>query len=228
MKILAIIPARGGSKGIPRKNLADIKGKPLIWYTIGPAIRAAMSELVLKVIVSTDDPEIAAIAEMYGAEVPFLRPAEIACDQSKSIDLILHALNYYSKAGVEFDAVLLLQPTSPMRAFEDIQRAIKAFDVSGGDSLISVYQEEYINELVTYHEDGAKGIPVSPNHNKGVRRQDHAATFVRNGAIYLAKVSYIKSTNQIISDTPILYKMPKSRSFNIDTEEDLEMVKCLL
>jgi len=226
MKILVVIPARGGSKGIKDKNIIDICGKPLIQYSIDPALELKRLGLVSKVIVSTDTSKIADLSKELGAEVPFLRPDSIAGDKAKSIDFILHAINFYEQLNILFDAVLLLQPTSPMRELELLTNTINLFKKNDEDSLISCYREEYINDLVMYKSgEGAKLEPLNSNHNKGVRRQDHGDVFVRNGAIYLTKVSYLKETGQIISDKPLLIEMRKSQSVNIDTLEDLEIFK---
>ncbi len=229
MKILTIIPARSGSKGIKDKNIIDVCGKPLIGYSIELAIELKKNGLVDTVIVSTDSEKIANISKEYGAEVPFLRPEDIANDTSKSIEYYLHALDFYKKRNVEFDAVLLLQPTSPLRTFELLKNSIEIFKNENKDSLISVYKEEYINDLVMYKNTSEVDLkPLNENHNKGVRRQDHGSIYVRNGAIYITKVSYILEKELIISDNPLFIEMKKSDSLNIDTIEDLELVRKIL
>lgn len=226
MKILTIIPARGGSKGIPGKNIIDVNGKPLIAYTIEPALKAKDSGLTDKVIVSTDSKEIADVAIRFGAEVPFLRPESISGDKAKSVEFLQHALDFYEASGIHFDAVLLLQPTSPLRTEKDIRDALKLFEESDNDSLISVYEEEYINDLVIYKlaADGKTSLPVSPLHNKGVRRQDHGSLYVRNGCIYISSSDLIRK-GFVIGENPLLLIMQKNRSVNVDTYEDLELLK---
>lgn len=229
MKILALIPARGGSKGIKDKNIIDICGKPLIQYSIDTSLELKKHGLVCKVIVSTDSNRIAEISKKLGAEVPFLRPENISGDEAKSIDFILHALSFYEKLDIQFDSILLLQPTSPIRDITLLKDAIKLFKVKNANSMISCYNEEYINDLVMYKTgEGTYLEPLNINHNKGLRRQDHGDIFVRNGAIYLTKVSYIKETHQIISDNPLLIEMKKSQSINIDTLEDVEILKRII
>lgn len=226
MKILVIIPARGGSKGIKDKNIIDVCGKPLIQYSIDQSLELKKISLVNEIIISTDSQKIAEIGRKLGANVPFLRPESISGDKAKSIDFILHAINYYEEKNIFFDAVLLLQPTSPVRHLALLKKAIHLFKKNDEDSLISCYKEEYINDLVMYKfGEGAKLKPLNSNHNKGVRRQDHGDVFVRNGAIYLTSVKYLKETEQIISDYPLLIEMRKSQSINIDTLEDLEILK---
>lgn len=229
MKIITIIPARGGSKGIPGKNIIDVKGKPLIAYSIEPALEVLKKGLVEKVIVSTDAREIADVALKYGAEVPFLRPTDISGDKAKSVEFMQHALDHYKSQGVIYDAVLLLQPTSPLRSAEDLENAIGMYTGSQNDSLISAYEEEYINDLVIYKlgPDGKTSIPVSPLHNKGVRRQDHGSTYVRNGCIYISSAELI-SKGFVIGENPLMYIMDKNRSVNVDTYEDLELLRKLL
>lgn len=229
MKILTIIPARCGSKGIKDKNIIDVCGKPLIAYSIELGIELKKNGLVDTVMVSTDCEKIANISKEYGADVPFLRPDDIANDTAKSIEYYLHVLDFYKKGNIEFDAVLLLQPTSPLRTFELLKKSIELFKNENKDSLISVYKEEYINDLVMYKNTSEIDLkPLNENHNKGVRRQEHGSIYVRNGAIYITKVSYILEKELIISDSPLFVEMKKSDSINIDTYEDLELLKVRL
>jgi CMP-N-acetylneuraminic acid synthetase len=224
--ILCIIPARCGSKGIIDKNIIDVCGKPLIAYSIESALKLQSENLIAKVIVSTDCEKIASVAKEYGADIPFLRPDELSHDKSKSIDFMIHALAYFDNIGEKYDTVLLLQPTSPIRSFYLLKQAIDTFNNSNNDSLISCYKEEYINDLVMYKIDSENTLkPMNKYHNKGVRRQDHGEVFVRNGSIYITKTDYLKNTGQIISDEPLLIEMKKSDSINIDTMEDLILLR---
>lgn len=232
MKILAIIPARSGSKGIPNKNIIDVCGKPLIQYSIESALSLKTKGLIEKVIISTDSDTIAQISLKLGAEVPFLRPKEISGDKSKSIDFITHAIKSFEDINEYYDAILLLQPTSPLRKLKHLEKSIKLLKNNLQlDSVISCYREEYINDLVMYKTDKEnidKLNPLNQNHNKGVRRQDHGDVYVRNGAIYLTRVDYLKGTNQIISNSPLLIEMKKSESINVDSIEDLEILKKII
>lgn len=229
LKILCIIPARGGSKGIKDKNIIDVCGKPLIAYSINSAKDLKAHQLIDTYIVSTDCEKIAEISKNYGAEVPFLRPKEISQDASKSIEFIIHALDYYKENGKVFDAVMLLQPTSPLRDFNMLKEAVTKFNLSEELSLISCYKEEYINDLVMYKQaENNTLMPLNPLHNKGVRRQDHGMVFVRNGAVYLTKTNYLYETKQIISDTPVLIEMKKTESVNVDTMEDLVYLRKMI
>ena len=228
MKILAIIPARCGSKGIPFKNVIDVCGKPLIQYTIDIALKLKFENLIDEVIVSTDCDDIVNISKKLGANVPFLRPDSIAGDKAKSIDYILHSLEYFEKININYDAVIVLQPTSPLKTYDNLVESINIFQNNINDSLISTYKEETINDLIMYHKDGDIATPLDKGHNQGVRRQDHGAVYIRNGAIYITKVDYIKKEEKIISDLPLMYEMSKNSSINIDTFEDLEYVRNLL
>jgi N-acylneuraminate cytidylyltransferase/CMP-N,N'-diacetyllegionaminic acid synthase len=202
MKFLVIIPARGGSKGIPNKNIIDVSGKPLIQYTIDLALKLKESKRVERVIVSTDCHKIADISRSLGAEIPFLRPASISTDSSKSIESVAHALSYYEKLGFFYDAVIILQPTSPLRDYEDLRNSLDFFIAQPCDGLISA--------------------------NEGVRRQEHDSVYIRNGAIYITKTDYIKRCNKIIPTSPLLFEMSKTNSINIDSHSDLEYLRNLL
>lgn len=227
-KRIAVISARGGSKGIPRKNIMDIAGKPLIAYSIEAGLEAKEKGILDKVIVSTDDEEIAEISRQYGAEVPFMRPEELASDSAKSVDLLIHAAEFYRNQGVVYDDMLLLQPTTPMRTGQDIIDAFAIYDAEGADSLISCYQEEYICDLVTYYKDGDEAVPVNPKHNAGVRRQELPDLYVRNGAIYISNIEYMIREHKIFGGKLAMYVMPKERSVNIDTYYDVELARFLV
>jgi CMP-N,N'-diacetyllegionaminic acid synthase len=227
-RYLAIIPARAGSKGIKNKNIVPLCGKPLLAYTVAPALALREERIIDEVIVSTDSRRIAQIARGLGASVPFLRPQSISGDTAPSVDLVLHALGYYETIGRSFGAVVLLQPTSPLRDYQDIKNAISVFDSLRAESLISCYMEETISDLIMYSKDHDFAIPLNPNHNKGVRRQDHEPVCIRNGAIYIVRVDYVKASRQVVSDKPLMYLMPKSRSNNLDTASDLELLEKMI
>jgi CMP-N-acetylneuraminic acid synthetase len=229
MSVLAIVPARGGSKGIPRKNLVDLCGKPLIAWSIEVGLALLRSGTIVRSIVSTDDDEIARVARAYDADVPFMRPAELASDNAKSIGYVLHALEALGAAGEAYDAVLLLQPTAPIRNAEAIAAAVEQFSSAEADSLISCYQEDYIDERVMYVDDGRGRLtPKHPDHNKGVRRQDHGPTMVRNGAVYLTRTEYLRRANSLVCDRPMLMRMRKVDSIDLDTLDDLTILRAVL
>ena len=228
MRYLCIIPARRNSKSIPLKNIIDLCGKPLIAYTIEIALKLKLKKLLSDFIVSTDCQKIADISKSYGAKIPFLRPKKMAGDKAKSIDYVLHSIDYFKTIGIRFDAVIILQPTSPLKSFEDVKNAILIFNKNNKDSLISAYREDTINQLIMYRKKNNVAIPLSGKHNKGIRRQDHGSIFVRNGAIYITKTKYIKKEKKIVSNQPLIYEMSKMESINIDTHEDLKFVKSIL
>ncbi|MBC8555357.1 MAG: acylneuraminate cytidylyltransferase family protein, partial [Candidatus Brocadiales bacterium] len=139
-RILAIIPARGGSKRLPRKNILDLAGKPPIAWSIEAALG---SKYIDRVIVSTDDEEIAGISRKYGADVPFMRPNKLATDESSSVDVVLHVINTLKEKGRESEYIMLLQPTSPLRTMENIDEAVELLQSSSSDAVISVCEAEH-------------------------------------------------------------------------------------
>lgn len=228
MKYLVIVPARGGSKGVPRKNIIDVNGRPLIAYTLDVAIKLKTMGIIDTVMVSTDDVEIADISTRLGASVPFIRSEELARDNSKSVDVIIDVLNYYRKSNIEFEAVMLLQPTTPLRSVSDLQDAIKIYESSQSESLISCYKEEYICDKVMYSKSKNLAIPKSNDHNSGSRRQDNDDVYVRNGSIYITSVDYLLKQRKVISDVPALYVMDEMKSVNVDTYSDLEYLRWII
>lgn len=229
MRILAIVPARGGSKGIPRKNLVDLCGRPLIAWSIEVANALVGLGAVARAIVSTDDAEIAEVSRRHGADVPFIRPAELASDTAKSLGYVLHALDWMAQRGEQYEAVMLLQPTAPIRDVEAIAGATARFQAGDAQSLISCYQEDYINDLVMYEDDGSGYLlPKNPGHNKGVRRQDHGPTMVRNGALYITRTDYVRQTGQLVCDRPMPMRMRKQDSVDLDTPDDLAILRAIL
>lgn len=228
MKYLLIIPARGGSKGIINKNIKKINDKPLIEYTIVSALAAKKKLKDSRVIVSTDSNKIKNISLKCGASVPFLRDKSISGDQSPSSEYVNHAINYFENNGELIENIVILQPTSPLRTKEDIISSINLFENNQGETLISAYVEDYINNKVTYKLEGIYGKPNSVLHSAGSRRQDDDSIIVRNGAIYICSASFFKKENKIISDNPIVYLMKKSKSINIDTYEDLYLAEKML
>ena len=228
-KYLAVIPARGGSKGIPKKNIRNMNGKPLIAYTIEAASQALNMGFLDRCIVSTDSKEIADIAMSFGADVPFMRPEYLGGDSIKSVDVILHALSVLEEQGERYDAVVTLQPTSPMRTAEDLINGIKMFDERSVDSLISVYNDEKANGYNYYRMgDNSEGIAEHREHNKGIRRQEMKPMYVRNGALYISSIGLLKDKKLIIGDVPMLFVMPKERSVDIDSLIDFEYVEFLM
>ena len=228
LKILAIIPARGGSKGVNRKNIREIHGKPLIAYSIQAAIEAR--DVLYKTIVSTDDPEIASIARTWEGEVPFLRPSELAGDQVPMVPVIKHAISEVEKRDqVSIDCVLLLQPTAIFRTGEDIRESVRLMLQGGCDSVISVVQVFSTHPILMKKIVEGRLLPYCMEEMEGTRRQDYQPpAYMRNGAIYLSWRANIMEKNSLWGETIRPYIMPEERSINIDSEFDLELAEFIL
>ncbi len=218
MRILAIIPARGGSKGVPGKNSKLLGDQPLIAYSIE---QAKASKAFAKIIVSTDDERIATMALGFGAEVPFIRPSSLASDTASSIDVVQHAIAFLATKNEFFDAICLLQPTSPFREKGFIQKAISVFSSTDLDALVSVLPvpHEY-NPHWVFEADNQGLLQIATGEKEIIkRRQDLPQAFFRDGSIYLTKITAIKNVTfygeklGYIESNPDLY-------VNIDTMED--------
>ncbi len=222
-KVLAIIPARGGSKGIPRKNVKAISGKPMILYTIEAAKEC---QYIDKVIVSTEDEEIAEVSMRAGAIVPFLRPDELAADDAKIIDVVMHAIEFYERKAERFDIIVLLQPTSPLRTGEDLQKAMEYFIRKGSKSLVSV--SEVRENPILMRKFGEKNEMVRLlEKDSSVRRQDMEKYYRVNGAIYINSMSELNE-NTSFNDNELGYVLPKEHSIDIDDPEDLVVAEYYL
>lgn len=220
MKVLGVIPARGGSKGVPGKNIKLLAGKPLISHTID----AALSSVLTKVIVSTDDDAIKRTALKAGVAVPFKRPAELASDTAKSIDVARHALLTMEELDkTTFDAIMLLQPTAPFRTPEDINEAIRILESTPeADSVISVVDvEAHHPARMKYLEGGRLIDPPFCEAYENQNRQELRPMYIRNGAIYLTKRDALLK-NSYKGKICMALIMPASRSVNIDTLQDFE------
>ncbi len=221
MKILAIIPARGGSKGIPRKNLKLLAEKPLIAWTIESALQARGID---RVIVSTEDEEIAVVAKQFGAEIPFMRPLALAGDDTPGIAPVLHAIEQMPS----FDWVLLLQPTSPLRSVEDIEGIIQFCRSAGAPSSVSI-TEASKHPFWMYKQNDDKSLePLIKNLREFTRRQDLPSAYVLNGALYLARTDWLIQNQSFIGQETLGYVMPEERSVDIDKPIDWFWIECLL
>ncbi len=227
-KVLAVIPARGGSKGVPRKNIRSVAGKPLIAYTIEPAL--AVRGRLHRLIVSTDDEEIASIARELGAEVPFMRPADLGGDKIPMVPVLQHAVKTIEEMdGVKLDWVLLLQPTCPFRSPEDILAALDLAAKGGCDSVISVVRVLAQHPILMKKIENDRLVPFMIEEIEGTRRQDYAPpAYMRNGCIYLTNRDNLMSANSIWGELIRPYVMPEERSVNVDSELDLKLVKFML
>lgn len=223
--VLAIIPARGGSKGLPGKNIKELCGKPLIAWCIEVA-KACSS--IDRVVVSTDDEDIAKVAKKYRAEVPFMRPTELASDTASTIDVILHAIDWFEKyENCQPAHILLLQPTSPLRTVEDIEGAIQTLKDKNARAVVSVCETDHhpwwSNTLP--EDDCMKNFLRPEILNK--RRQDLPVFYRLNGAIYLAEADYLLKHNGFFGSDTFAYKMPKECSVDIDSEIDFKLAALL-
>ncbi len=219
LKVIGLIPARSGSKSVQRKNLSDLGGIPLIGWSIKSAIESKLD----RVVVSTDDPEILKVSQSFGAEVPFLRPQNLALDNSLTIDTVLHAIN---ELGPGFDAVMLLQPTSPFRIASDINDALKLFvDCSSVISVVPV--DGYHPARMKFIENGILVDPSFGEIEENTPRQKLQPLYIRNGAIYLSAVSTLVARSFKGSKSRPLI-MPRERSLNIDSPFDLELARAML
>jgi len=226
MKVLGIIPARGGSKGIKNKNIILINKKPLIYWTIKSAIQSKISKL----IVSTDDLRIKKISINFGAEVPFLRPKNISGDKSKTIDVAIHAIRYFRRKKVNFDYVMILQPTCPFRTYKDINQSIDFLIKNKKyNSLIS------LQEIESFHPARMKFIKrkkfIDDNffkkYFKDGNRQSLRKVYIRSGLIYLTKVQKLLKLKTFEIKPSFPFITPPSRSVNIDNEIDLTLARSL-
>lgn len=218
MKVLGIIPARGGSKGVPGKNIKPLAGKPLLAYT---AERALASKLLTKVMLSTDDPKIADVGRQIGLDVPFLRPPELAEDTTPTLPVIQHALSYYQSIGEEFDAMCLLEVTSPFRKIDLIDLAIRQFINSDGDALVSVLKiPDTYNPHWAFESDKNGLLHISTGDKKIIsRRQDLPKAYFRDGSIYLTKKSVVMNGSLYGNKLAFLENDPEFY-VNIDTLTD--------
>ena len=220
--VLGLIPARGGSKGLPRKNIKPLLGKPLIAWTIEQAL---VSKYLDRVVVSTEDKEIAEISIKYGADIPFVRPKELAEDNAKGIDVVLHATDWFREKDKrkQYDLIMLLQPTSPLRITEDIDKAIEFLFLKEAKAIVSVCEVDHHPLWAnTLSEDGCmKNFIRKEIMNKN--RQELLKFYRLNGAIYLAYCDYIKEQESFFGEGTFAYIMPRERSIDIDSDLDLKL-----
>lgn len=225
MKNIAVIPARSGSKGLNDKNIKLLNGKPLIWYSIRSALDSGLFD---EVMVSTDSEKYAEIAKECGASVPFLRSKSTSGDKASSWDAVKEVLDNYSIKGVQFDNVMLLQPTSPLRNAEDIVNAFDIMRKNNAMSVVSVCEVEHSPLWSnTLPKNGCLAGFLRPEAANTTGRQELPTYYRINGAIYLTKISEVLGEN-LYTDSGFAYVMPRSRSVDIDTELDFKMAEFLL
>lgn len=224
--VLGVIPARGGSKGIPLKNIAPVAGKPLIGHTIEAALG---SRRLNACTLSTDCQAIADCAAGFGLPARELRPAHLATDTASNTDAVIHAVQQFEHAEQRLvDVIVLLQPTAPMRTATDIDAALDLFFASEARSLISVYEGNNVHPNIMYFECGGRLEPVLTADALPGRRQEFRPVFVRNGALYIATRDQLFTNEAFVDTAPAAYVMPRERSVNIDEPFDLEMAQWLM
>jgi CMP-N-acetylneuraminic acid synthetase len=221
--VLGLINARGGSKGVPRKNVKPLCGKPLIVYSIEAGLG---SRIISELVVSTEDEEIANIARKWGAQVPFIRPAHLSVNNVKQMGAVLHAIDFLEKEwGKEYDIVVLLQPTSPLRTSRDIDCAVEKMINTGADSVVS-FTEVRQHPYQMYRLENER--PVKLIDAPRTRRQEFPAVFMLNGAVYAARRDVIIQKRSFIGDKCVGFVMSQAESVNIDTYLDWEIAEILM
>lgn len=222
LSVLALVVARGGSKGLPRKNVLDLGGKPLVAWTVEAG---RSSKYIDRLILSTDDEEIRAAAVAAGCEAPFRRPAELATDEAGIMDVIWHAVDSLEN---RYDLVVLLQATSPFRTAADIDACVERCALHGAVSCVSV-TEASKNPYWMFHLD-ADGclVPVIGQGALGQRRQNLPLAYALNGAVYVARVDWLRGAPHFVGEQTVAYAMPAERSVDVDSAFDLEVARAII
>jgi CMP-N,N'-diacetyllegionaminic acid synthase len=229
MEVLFVIPARGGSKGLPGKNIKEIAGKPLIAWSIDAAKQAANQIGNSKVIVTTDSTEIADVAKRYGAEIPFMRPDSLAQDHIGHMDVVLHAIDEMEKQNCFFNYVIMVEPTSPQRTGEDLTHALNLLsDTPDAESLVGVSRTDSCHPMFLTK---LKNNFLDPYENKTFtfyRRQDTDQVYFYEGSMYISKIESLKKRKSFYHEKTLGFKMPKWKSFEIDDLTDFLIIEQLL
>lgn len=220
--ILALITARGGSKGIPKKNIIDLGGKPLIAWTIEAAQK---SKYIDRLVLSSDDTEIIRIATQFGCEAPFVRPAELSLDTTSSMDVILHALD---SLHTSYDYLLLLQPTSPFRTAAQIDQAIEYLFQIQAVSVVSISKSKKSPALIFYQAENGTLQPIIKTDGTVTRRQDAKATFHYNGAVYFTSIAYLKAVKSYKTPETVGLELSNFIDVDIDDPDDLAYARYLV
>lgn len=227
MTTIAVIPARGGSKGVPRKNVRMLAGKPLIAWSIEAALAAPA---ISRVVVSTEDEEIADVACAFGAETPFVRPPELASDEASTLSVLQHAVRELERqpdAGI--DRVVLLQPTSPLRNVADIEATLAVMGGNDVTSAISVVAVQHAHPMLLKTIRDGLLVPYMADYPEGARRQDLSPpVYAANGAVYVLSRDTLVREDALLGSRPAPYIMDAERSLDIDTEFDLHLADFLL
>ena len=219
MKVLGLVPARGGSKGIPRKNIRRLGEKPLLAFTAEAALAA---NRLAKVVLSTEDEEIADVGKAYGLQVPFLRPAELATDQTPTLPVVQHAVTWFQEQGELFDAVCLLQPTTPFRAVGEIDGCIQRMEETGADTVFTVrsvpheYNPHWVYKVA---DDG--GLVLATGEAQPIpRRQDLPPAYFRDGSVYVINTETLLQRNSLYGPKVVGFSTTGDQSVNLDTMDD--------
>jgi N-acylneuraminate cytidylyltransferase/CMP-N,N'-diacetyllegionaminic acid synthase len=211
---------------VPRKNIADVAGRPLIAWTIAAALA---SRVGLRVVVTTDCPEIACVSRSHGAEIPFLRPGDLAWDDTPGMPPLLHALEWLeTNEGYRPETVLCLQPTSPLRTADDIDQAFAILEETAADSVVSVTQADPHPFLVKRLTDTGYLVDFVVQDRPVERRQDYPPAYALNGAIYLTRASVVRAEGTMFPARTVAQVMPRERSLDIDTPWDLHLARLIL
>lgn len=224
MKYLVVIPARGGSKGIPHKNIKPLGGKPLIYYSIDVARQFTTDE---NICVTTDDAEIISVVEQHGLKVPFVRPAELATDTCGSSEVIQHAYQFFADKGIQYDAIVLLQPTSPFRKDEFIKEAVALYDES--IDMVTSVRPAACNPYYDGFEENAEGLlKISKGDGTIARRQEAPKVWQQNGSIYVINPKSLIEKGMGGFTKIKKYAMPETYSVDLDTMLDWKMAELII
>lgn len=227
MKVLAIIPARGGSKGLPGKNIKPLLGKPLIGWTIE---QAQKSKYITEIYVSTDSQEIANVVEQFGVKVPELRPAHLASDTATSASFVIYTIEKLRYEGKEFDYIILLEPTSPLRLSSDIDHALELLinNQNNAESIVGVCRAECSHPAFMVKMNSLGLLTSYCDQMSAIRRQDLDVLYYFEGTLYASRVDSFLEKKTFYHDKALPYIIPKSRAFEIDDQEDWFIVESIL
>jgi CMP-N-acetylneuraminic acid synthetase len=227
MRVLGLIPARGGSKGILRKNIRLLCNRPLLEYTACAALNATT---LSRVVLSTEDDEIANVGRQCGLEVPFLRPIELARDDTPTLPVVQHALQWLEAQSDRFDAMCLLEPTSPFRTAADIDACVKLFDETGADTVVSVIPvpDKYHPHRVLFKDEHDCLHSCLGNLKPILRRQDRPVAFCRDGSVYVTRREVIMEQHTLYGKVIRGFPIDPSRTMNIDSPSDWEIAETLV
>jgi N-acylneuraminate cytidylyltransferase len=221
LRVLAVVPARGGSKGLPRKNVLPLAGKPLLAWTLQAA---QASRYLDRTILSSDDDEIIATGQQYGGDAPFKRPTQLAVDTTTTLDVVFHVLEQFPA----FDIVVILQPTSPLRSAADIDAALEHLIDSGARSCVSVTEPDKSPYWCYGVNEQGRLAPLLDSELASRRRQDLPTAYTLNGAVYAAHVDWLKQQQGFVGTDTVAHVMPRERSLDIDTLLDMQICEAVI